>query len=139
MAQEGKKNKGKSAKLVGDGWPHLLTGDGFYSKVIEHQLMWRELADAKDMRKEEREKKAKAVAEWKTKDDQRKKRNDEKRVKWKGAVAAWELERDRAKRAKTRPAWKKPVLGKIESAVPRPKAPALADIDEENEDDDDDE
>ena len=75
-AQEGKKNKGKSTKLVGDGWPRLLTGDTFYTKVIEHQLMQRELADAKEMRKEEREKKAKATAEWKTKDDERQKRNE---------------------------------------------------------------
>ena len=47
------------------------------------------------------------------------------------------MERDRAKLAKRRAAWKKPVLGKMESAAPRPKAPALADIDEENEDEDD--
>jgi len=99
-AQEGKKNKGKSTKLVGDGWPCLLTGDTFYTKVIEHQLMQRELADAKEMRKEEREKKAKATAEWKTKDNKRKKRNDEKRGKWKEAVAVWELERNHAKLAK---------------------------------------
>lgn len=136
-AQERKNNKGKSTKLVGDGWPRLLTGDTFYTRVVEHQLMQRELADAKEMRKEEREKKAKATAEWKTKDDDRKKRNEEKRAKWKEAVASWELERDRAKIAKRRATWKKPVLGKMESAAPRPKAPALADIDEENEDGDD--
>lgn len=40
-------------------------------------MMQRELADAKEMRKEEREKKAKATAEWKTKDDDRKKRNEQ--------------------------------------------------------------
>jgi hypothetical protein len=136
-ASIGGKNKGKSTKLVGDGWSRLLTGDTFYTKVIEHQLMQRELADAKEMRKEEREKKAKATAEWKTKDDERKKRNDEKRGKWKEAVAAWGLERDHVKLAKRRAAWKKPVLGKMESAAPRPKAPALADIDEENEDEED--
>jgi DDE superfamily endonuclease len=135
-AQEGKKNKGKSTKLVGDGWPRLLTGDTFYTKVIEHQLMQRELADAKELRREEREKKAKATADWKSKDDERKKRNEEKRGKWKEAVASWELERDRAKLTKQRPAWKKPILGKMEIAAPRPKAPALADIDEENEDED---
>ncbi|KIM81503.1 hypothetical protein PILCRDRAFT_89015 [Piloderma croceum F 1598] len=75
-AQEGKKKK--RTKLVNNGWPRLLTGDTFYTKVIEHQLMQRELADAKEMRKEEREKKAKGMAEWKTKDNERKMRNDEK-------------------------------------------------------------
>ena len=48
----------------------------------------------------------------------------------------WELEHDCMKLAKWQAAWKKPVLGKMESAAPRPKALALTDIDEENKDKD---
>lgn len=138
-AQEGKKNKPKNSKLVGDRWPRLLTGDAFYEKVVEHQKMQRELADAKETWKEQQEEKSKALAEWKVKDDERKKRNEEKRVVWKAAVVGWEVEHDRAKLAKKRPQWKKPTLGKMEAAASRPSTPSLEDIEEEAEENEEDE
>lgn len=90
QAQE--KPKGKSTKLVGDGWPRLLTHDKFYEKVIDHQNMQRDLANAKEARKAAQEEKDIALARWKTEDDLQKKHNEEKWALWKAEVVLWEAE-----------------------------------------------
>ena len=85
------------------------------------------------------------MAEWKARDDERKKRNEAKRDAWKQAGADWQAQRDLAKERGIK--WtggKKPTLGGVEKVAPRPKALPIVDEDEADEsssweDDDDDE
>jgi hypothetical protein len=140
-----KRGQGKNKRLHGDGLPQLLTGDEFFSRVVHaEEAHGKEVAE-KEARKGRRDEHTKALGEWKARDDERKKRNEVKRDAWKRAVADWQAQRDLAKERGIK--WtggKKPTLGGVEKAEPRPKALPIVDEDEADElsgweDDDDNE
>ncbi|KAG9310707.1 hypothetical protein JVU11DRAFT_9303 [Chiua virens] len=59
---------------------------------------------------------------WKQADKERIQRNDTRREAHHQEMALWAEESARARQEGWRPTWKKPKLGKLEGAIPRPKA-----------------
>lgn len=126
--QEGKKRKGKEGgKLVGDGLPRLLSGDDFYERVVEFEHVQKKVAAEKQMRKDTREKRAEALATWKCLENKRKKENEVRRAQYREALERWKDEKAREGR---RFSEKRPVLGKLPGAIPRPTLSTCGDEDE---------
>ena len=111
--------------------PRLLTGDAFFALVDKDTAAREKAATEKETRKKRKEGHTKALAEWKTRDEARKEQNNTKREACKQAVGEWEAQRDLAKaEGKKWTRGKKPTLGGLEKAEPKPKAPALPEVDE---------
>ncbi len=113
----------------GDGMPQLLTGNDFYTKVVEYEeSVSREEAE-KETRRVNKESQVnaltKAMEEWKIADEERQERNKAKEDEWKEAVAKWEQERTQARAERRRCHWNKPKHPKMEKATPKPKLKAL--------------
>ncbi|KAI6041987.1 hypothetical protein EDC04DRAFT_2892503 [Pisolithus marmoratus] len=106
VAQEDKQKEQKKrrGKLVGDGLPRLLTGDEFYSRVVEF----------------EREERAEEMAVWKVAEVEHRERNKARKLAYKVELTTWEVERDAAKLLRWQPCWKQPKLGKLEPPLPKP-------------------
>ncbi|KIK93316.1 hypothetical protein PAXRUDRAFT_12733 [Paxillus rubicundulus Ve08.2h10] len=104
-AQEEKQKKQKKGRLNGDGLPRLLTGEEFYTRVVEHE-------EATEQEK----------IDWKEGDNARKQRNKEWKVAYQDTLQLWEEERNLAKQDKWQIAWAKPKLGKLEAPAPKPVA-----------------
>ena len=119
-AQEEKSKGKKKGKLVGDGLPRLLTDQDFIMWVQNHEDAQEQQAVALETRKANREVRAEAMKEWKKADAERKERNDEIKARFKEELRQWDTERDRAKRAKQKPGWKKPTRGKLPPLIPKP-------------------
>jgi len=122
--------------------PRLLTGDAFFALVDKDTAAREKIATEKEARRGRKEEHAKALTEWKTRDDAWKERNNAKREAWKQALGEWEAQRDLAKtEGKKWTGGKKLTLGGLEKVEPKPKAPALPEVDEGEssgwEDDDD--
>jgi hypothetical protein len=137
---EKKKSKKKSSRLMGDGLPRLLSGDAFYEAVVEHDKQKRQAETEKIARREEREERSEVLARWKEQDDERKKQNEQIKVKYREAVEQWEAAREKAKQEKRRFGVLKPKRGPLLRAIPKPKKQAVVgEGSDEGGDDDDDE
>ncbi|KAH7904160.1 hypothetical protein BJ138DRAFT_1096025 [Hygrophoropsis aurantiaca] len=119
---EEKKKKGKGkGKLMGDGLPRFLSGDEFYERVVEFEQDQRRVSEEKRTRKEDREKRAGAIAEWKRLEDKRKTENQDRRTRYRATLETWTAAKARAKAEKQKFDEPKPLLGKLIPAIPRPK------------------
>ncbi|KAI6162811.1 hypothetical protein EDD17DRAFT_1507684 [Pisolithus thermaeus] len=99
-----KEQKKRKGKLVGNGLPRLLTGDEFYSQVVEF----------------EKEGRAEVTTAWKVAEIARREHNKVQRQEYKVELTAWVVERDAAKLEKRQPRWGQPKLGKLEPPLPKP-------------------
>lgn len=118
-----KKNQTNAVgKLVGDGLPRLLSGDEFYEKVVEHTAWQKREAQEKATRKSEREKRAEAMAAWRTRDAERIKENNAIRAKFKADVEEWNHEKAKAKAERRKFTVLKPRQPPIKRALPKPSA-----------------
>ncbi|KAI0372545.1 hypothetical protein BV20DRAFT_939943 [Pilatotrama ljubarskyi] len=127
QAQTGKPSR-KKQWLLGDGLPKLLTADRFYSQVVEFNAMQdREQAEKKN-RKTERARYEKEKEVWLRSEEGRKKQVAARRKEWKQEVEEWERGKAAAKAERQCFERKKPLLGKLERPLPKPRlAPAKED------------
>jgi len=140
--EESKNNPKKRGKLMGhgDGLPCYLSGDAFYTRVVDHEKAVVEQEAAKKTRREGREQRSAALEEWKKVDEARKQRNKELKVKYRAELERWKVEKERAKMEKRPPAWKRPTQGKLEAPVAKPAAMGgIVGDDQENSSDEDEE
>ncbi|KAF9231425.1 hypothetical protein BU15DRAFT_82421 [Melanogaster broomeanus] len=121
-AQEEKQKKQKKGQLNGDGLPRLLTGEEFYTHVVEHEEAAEQEKIECESRRQRKEVQSRLLASWKEGDNARKQRNKERKVAYQDALQLWEEERNLAKQDKRRVAWAKPKLGKLEAPAPKPVA-----------------
>ncbi|KIK36679.1 hypothetical protein CY34DRAFT_93971, partial [Suillus luteus UH-Slu-Lm8-n1] len=134
--QEAKKqSKKKNGKLMSDGLPQLLSGDEVYERVMNHEKELKRVADDKKTRREERDRRSGALATWKRLEDERKRENNEQRTRYREAVGIWNEEKSKAKLSKQTFTLKKPVLGKLQPPVPRPRFNACEEDDNESAED----
>ncbi|KAG1795026.1 uncharacterized protein HD556DRAFT_1235863 [Suillus plorans] len=70
---------------------------------------------------EERKRRAETLVEWKKLEDARKEENKARRDHYHMAVEVWQVEKARARAEKQKFTKKKPALGKLVAAIPRPK------------------
>lgn len=149
QAQEDKKGKGRSKKLNADGCPKLMDMDEFYVRVVEDDERRKLEAEEKARKRAIREEATELRKKWEEEEEARKVRNSRAIAAWQTAVKEWEIERSRAKEARQRPNWTKPVKPKTEPPKPKTwtkkgsaQATAIRDADEgetdAGEDDDDD-
>ncbi|KAG1818202.1 uncharacterized protein BJ212DRAFT_1480019 [Suillus subaureus] len=74
--QELKKQAGNNGgKILGDGLPHLLSGDEFYERVIQFEEAQTRAAAKKRTRTKEQKRHAEALADWKKLEDAKKAEN----------------------------------------------------------------
>lgn len=127
-AQEEKEQNGKTkkVKLMGDGLSRYLTGDEFYDCVIENDKRATEEEQAQEERWKRRDERGEALAVWKQAEASRVERNNVRRCTHQEALTAWKAERDLAKAEGRRACLKQPVLGKLESKLPKPTFNNLA-------------
>lgn len=125
-----KKGKGK-AKLMGDGLPHLLSNDEFYERVVDHEAAQKEAERSKDKRQQARVDRVEALAEWKRQQEERTAVIATRREEWVKEVEEWEAEKRAAQAAKKKVGRKKPLLGPLPKAIPRPKVVSVNDEGEE--------
>ncbi|KAH7917888.1 hypothetical protein BV22DRAFT_996045, partial [Leucogyrophana mollusca] len=119
--QEEKKRRGKEkGKLMGDGLPRFLSGDEFYERVVEFEREQQKVAAEKRTRKEERQRRAEALATWKKLEEGRKSKNKAQRAGYRAALERWTLEKAKAKAEGRKFSEGKPLLGKLLPAIPRP-------------------
>ncbi|KAG2092293.1 uncharacterized protein F5147DRAFT_585922 [Suillus discolor] len=118
--EEAKNNSKKRGKLMGNGLPCYLSGDAFYTRVVDHEKAAADEEVAKQARKEGREQHAAVLEEWKKTEEARKKRNRELKGKYQMDLERWKEEKELAKLEKRRLAWKKPTRGKLEAPLPKP-------------------
>ena len=136
--EKGKEKKGKGkGRLMTDGLPKLLTGDKFFNRVVAHVESQETEARERAAKRQKREQYGKVLQAWVRDEEERKARNTARREKHKASVSEWERARDAAREEKRRVSLSKPVLGRLEKAVPRPKFKDLpgADSDESEESD----
>ncbi|KAG1730737.1 hypothetical protein EDB19DRAFT_1601382, partial [Suillus lakei] len=98
----------------------LLTGDAFYTSVVEHQKAAEEEAAALETCRQERDEQVNLMKIWKEDDMKRLERNEACRKAYKEELTQWEAERAKAKVEKRCPMWIKPKLGKLEAPLPKP-------------------
>ncbi|KAG1899334.1 uncharacterized protein F5891DRAFT_981112 [Suillus fuscotomentosus] len=90
-------------------------------RVVNHKKEQKRIADDKKTRREERERRSEALATWKRLEDARKRENNEQCTRYREAVEIWNEEKSKAKLSKQKFTSKKPVLGKLQPPVPRPR------------------
>ncbi|KAI6017782.1 hypothetical protein BKA83DRAFT_17153 [Pisolithus microcarpus] len=115
-----KEQKKKKGKLVGNGLPRLLTGDEFYSRVVEFEKSAADEELEHKRRQKQREGRAEATTTWKVAEIAQQEHNKVQRQEYKVELAAWVVERDAAKLEKQQPHWGQPKLGKLEPLLPKP-------------------
>ncbi|KAG1777812.1 hypothetical protein EV702DRAFT_969002 [Suillus placidus] len=115
--EEAKNNSKKRGKLMGNGLPCYLSGDAFYTRVVDHE---KAAADEEVAKQEEREQRAAALEEWKKMEEARKHHNRESKGKYQMDLEWWKEEKERVRLEKRRLAWKKPMRGKLEAPLPKP-------------------
>lgn len=118
--EEAKNNSKKRGKLMGNGLPCYLSGDAFYTRVVDHEKAAADEEVAKQARKEGREQRAAVLEEWKKTEEARKKRNRELKGRYQTDLERWKEEKELVKLEKRRLAWKKPTRGKLEVPLPKP-------------------
>jgi hypothetical protein len=125
--EEKKANPTGNSKLMGSGLPCLLSGDGFYEKVIEHEAKQRQEEREKVARQQSREEREEVLIEWRAQQEERKEQITARRAEWEKEKEEWEQEKAAAKAAKKKFDRKKPTLGKLPLTIPKPKVTAMAD------------
>ena len=120
-AQEEKRNKKKSTKLVGDGLPRLLSGDEFYELAQEKEKEMHEATREKERKKDGRALYNVAVQEWEVEEQARRDAKVLATANIKKAIKAWEKKRDSAKAKGTRFTLIKPKADPATKAAPKPK------------------
>jgi hypothetical protein len=113
-----------------NGLPMLLTGDAFYTSVIEHQKAAEVEAAALETHWQERDERANLMKVWKEDDAKWLERNKAWRQVYKEELAQWEAEQMKGKAEKWHPTWVKPKLGKLKAPLPKP---TIVHVDEEAE------
>jgi len=133
--QEAKKaESGAKGKLMGSGLPCLLSGDVFYEKVVDLETAHRREEQDKVERLHVREERAGLLVEWKKQQEARTAQIAKRRAEWEVEKEEWEAEKAAAKAAKKKFSKKKPTLGKLPAAIPRPRV--ITTNDESSDDDD---
>ena len=99
-AQEEKQKKKRKGQLNGDGLPKLLTGDEFYTRVVEHEKAIEQDKVDRENRQKQREAQSQLMASWKEADEARRERNNVQKEAYREALRLWEAERDLAKSEK---------------------------------------
>lgn len=133
---EKKKNTPKGmGKLVGDGLPRLLSGDEFYERVVEFTDRQKRTERERAERNEAREGRAEAMKEWHKADEERKRENGMKRLRYKDEKIVWEAAKKMAVAQKKRFGVPAPKLGKCPGPYPKP-AVVVPLAESENESDD---
>lgn len=122
--EEKVEQKGKG-KLMGSGLPCLLSGDWFYERVVEFEAWQKREEHDKEARQQARTDRASALEEWRSQEEERKRQNAARREEWEEEKRLWEQERSVAKTAKQRFNKKKPTLGKLLPAIPKPRVHVL--------------
>lgn len=131
QAQDGK-TKQKKRKLLGDGLLRLMDGEEFYSQVKDTEAAQEIERVEKSARKAEKERYDAQMDAWKAKEEARKQRVTVQRQQYHDALAEWERERAVAKQEHRRSGLVKPLLGKIEPALLKPRLSALGQRAEED-------
>lgn len=134
-ASERKSKQQKGQKLMGDGMPRLLTDAEFMQRVADHQDAQLRTEVEKQRRAEDRARYQTDMEAWKKQEEARKQRNEHTKAEWKKRVAEWEAARALAKEEGRRFGVRKPVRGPLEKAVPKPRARALPDVQEDEAED----
>ena len=118
---EKRKNAPKGmGKLVGDGLPRLLSGDEFYERVVEFTDRQKRTELEKAERNEAREGRAEVMKEWHKVDEERKRQNAARRLRYKEQKAEWEAAKKKAVAQKKRFGVPAPKLGKCPGPYPKP-------------------
>jgi hypothetical protein len=120
-AQEEKRKKKKSTKLVGDGLPRLLSGDEFYELAQDKEREMREIAREKERKKDGRALYNAAMEEWEAAEQVRKDAKDLTAVTFMKLVKTWEKKRDTANAKGMRFNILKPKRDPVTKAAPKPK------------------
>ena len=107
-------------KLVGDGLPRLLSGDEFYERVVDFTDRQKRTEREKAERKEARVGRVEVMKEWHTADEERKRQNAVRRLKYKEVKAVWEAAKKKAAVQKQRFGLPAPKLGKCPGPYPKP-------------------
>ena len=98
-AQEEKQaKKKKTTRLVGDGLPHLLTGDEFYEMAKGKEWETGEAARQKEVRKDGRAAYKVAIERWRVAEQEWKDAKVVVSAAFQKELAAWERKLDAAKR-----------------------------------------
>ncbi|KAG6381558.1 hypothetical protein JVT61DRAFT_151 [Boletus reticuloceps] len=118
--EEKQKKKRKKGQLNGDGLPRLLTSDEFYNRVVQHKNACEEEEVARESRRKQREERAALMVMWQEADNERRKRNESRKLAYREELRLWEEERAHAKVEKRRVQWSRPKQGKLEPQVPKP-------------------
>jgi hypothetical protein len=118
---EKKKNTPKGVgKLVGDGLPRLLSSDEFYERVVEFTDRQKRTELEKAERNEAREGRAEVMKEWRKVDEERKRQNVARRLRYKEEKTEWEAAKKKAVAQKKRFGVPAPKLGKCPGPYPKP-------------------
>jgi hypothetical protein len=133
--QEAKKAdpKGKG-KLMGSGLPCLLSEDVFYEKVVDLEATHGQVEQEKLERLQVRGERAGLLVEWKKQQEARK-AEIAWRAEWELEKQEWEAEKVAAKATKKKFGKKKPTLGKLSAAIPRPQIVTMHDENSNGDDD----
>ncbi|KDQ18847.1 hypothetical protein BOTBODRAFT_103124, partial [Botryobasidium botryosum FD-172 SS1] len=131
----------KRGKLMGDGLPVLLSGDAFFDRVVEAEILHKRQEQAVVARREARVGIQGAIDEWKKLTEERRTEVAARHAQYHADMEVWEAGKVSAKLAKKRFGQLKPKLGKLPPTIPRPKVPkdVVEGSEEEIEMDDEDE
>ncbi|EAU89147.1 hypothetical protein CC1G_08555 [Coprinopsis cinerea okayama7 len=112
--KEKKKGK-KNTKLMGDGLPRMLSGDGFYEQVVKFTEWQQQQVEEAGRKADARTAWKEAVKEWEAKNAE----IDAAKEELKTEVAAWTKMKNAARAKKTRFSIPKPQRD-IEKKAPKP-------------------
>ncbi|KAH7101946.1 hypothetical protein BKA62DRAFT_596829, partial [Auriculariales sp. MPI-PUGE-AT-0066] len=115
-----KKTRSKKIRLHSDGMPRILTNDKFYEQVVEAERVAEREENQRLQRAAARKAYDQAVEDWQQIEDARKTQNIALKLRYAELKKNWENERDRAKRARTKPRWDLPKCGPLGKQIPRP-------------------
>ena len=112
---------------MGDSLPVLLTGDVFYEKVVDAAAAQAHVEWEKSLKKVIRSERADVLVEWKKQQRFRTIVIKQRWAAWAKEKDDWEAEKVVAKVARNKFSRKKPVLGKLPPAIPRPPVVVIGD------------
>ena len=118
-AREKKNSREKGA--LGGGHARLMTEDEVFNEIKSRKEAKAQQHLEKEMRKEAMEEYRVAMEEWKKGEEVRKAWNDLRRKEWEREVEAW--------KERPKPKGKKPLLGKLGKAEPKPTRPTNPTVD----------
>ncbi|KAI6046734.1 hypothetical protein EDC04DRAFT_2557462 [Pisolithus marmoratus] len=112
-----KEKKKRKGKLMGDGLPRLLTGEGRSSIT---GLLNLKRQQQKKNQKKQKESQAKALGAWKAADKEQQQHNKAHNEAYRMELETWKTERELAWLEKWQPHWSQPKHGKLEAPLSKP-------------------